>query len=847
MNPGDLTDLGLDPSWSRTLESPDAAGVPRRWHLLDRPAVPVAGDGVTVVCLHGNPTWSILWSRLFVELDPRHRVIAPDHLSMGYSENVGARRYRERVTDVLRLLDTLEVTGPVWLLGHDWGGAIAMGVAVARPERFSGLLLANTGIAVPDGRRAPSLIRLAASRGLHRGVTRSTSLFVRGTPLLPGLPLTRAQRRALAAPYCRAESRDGVAGFVADVPFDASHPSSRDIRDVAEALPALHIPVRLVWGARDPVFDDTFADDLLGRFLDARLHRLPDAGHLSVLETSIAPILEAAIADAPPLALPPALPPAPSPAPSSPGTSMVSEDPAPMWSRIVERADSHALAVSDARTGERIDAAAFALKVGGYVVSLKRLGIARGERVAVLVPPSVEMLAALYALWRIGAVAVVADKGLGLRGLGRALRSARPAVVLGERKALLAARTLRWAPGARGIRIEELEGPGVRPEHLTSTPPGLDDDAAVVFTSGATGPAKGVRYTHRQLCAQRDALRALYAITEHDSLVAAFAPFAVFGPALGIGTGLVDMDVSRPSTLTAAALEDACARSSATLVFASPSALTNVVRTVDGPLPAFSSVRLVLSAGAPVPVRMLEAVAGLCPSAEIRTPYGMTEILPVSDVSLPERITARPASPTSAGVCVGRPVPGCRVRIEGLDGGAGTLTAGTTGEVVVRAAWMSSGYDRLWYTEHRARPVVAGEVWHRTGDVGHLDADGNLWIEGRLVHLLHTEHGPLTPVPIEVAAESVAGVARAAAVGVGPKGLQQVVVVVELVGRPGAQERVNAPASEEITRAIRAASPVRVAAVWVSGRLPVDIRHNAKIDRTALAVAMGRLLRGGPR
>lgn len=830
-----LAATGLDPSWSRSVDVTGRDGRTHRWHVLDRPAT--SDGGTTVLCLHGNPTWSYLWSRLLHELDPAHRLIAPDHLSMGFSEDVGTRRYRQRVTDVADLLEALGVDGPVWAVGHDWGGAIAMGFAALHPERVSGLLLANTGIAVPQGRRAPALIRLAAAKGLHRHVTEGTSLFVRGTPFLPGRTLTREQRRNLLAPYRHASQRTGVAGFVADVPFDERHPSSRDLADVADRLGDLRVPVRLVWGARDPVFDDSFAEDLLGRFADARLHRIPDAGHLSVLEASIAPILEAAISDA--VLLDADVAAAQPTAPAS-----VSTD--PIWSRVVARSDSRALAVSDARTGERIDAAGFALKVGGYVVSLRRLGVSRGERVALLVPPSIEMLAALYALWRIGAVPVVADKGLGLRGLGRALRSARPNVVLGPRKALLAARALRWAPTARAVRIEDIDGPGVRPDHLQVTPPGLDDPAVVVFTSGATGPAKGVRYTHRQLCAQRDALRDLYAITDDDSLVAAFAPFAVFGPALGITTGLVDVDASTPAALTAEKLEDACARAGATLVFASPAALANVARTFDatgGVRPAFASLRLVLSAGAPVPLKVLESVAAICPNADLRTPYGMTEILPVADVSLDERRTAGAGN----GVCVGRAVPGCEVFVAPLDGGTTPVPVGVCGEVVVRSPWMSSGYDRLWHTERAARPVVSGGVWHRTGDLGHLDPSGNLWIEGRLAHLIETVSGPVSPVPVEVAAESVPGVERAAAVGVGPRGLSQVVVVVEVADDRNPGNRPG-PASEEITRLVRAAAtPTPVAAVWVTRELPVDIRHNAKIDRSALACEMSRMLEGGHR
>jgi acyl-CoA synthetase (AMP-forming)/AMP-acid ligase II len=369
----------------------------------------------------------------------------------------------------------------------------------------------------------------------------------------------------------------------------------------------------------------------------------------------------------------------------------------------------------------------------------------------------------------------------------------------------------------------------------------------VVFTSGATGPAKGVRYTHGQLCAQRDALHRQYGITADDRYVAAFAPFAVFGPALGMVTGLADMDVTAPATLTAQALDDACRRIGATMVFASPAALANVIRTADGALPALASVRLVMSAGAPVPIATLRNMQRLCPSAVLCTPYGMTEVLPVADVTLADRELVG----AGRGVCVGRPVAGCDVRIVEL-GGGGSATAldalapGRTGEVIVHAAWMSDGYDRLWHTQQAARPTEhlgdGTRTWHRTGDVGHLDADGNLWIEGRVQHVIRTPNGTVTPVPLEVAAEAVPGVERAAAVGIGPEGVQQVVLVLET----GSTDDGPAPAA--LAASVRAAvAPQDVAAVWVSKQLPVDIRHNAKIDRTALGATMERVLSGSSR
>ncbi|MGA8993925.1 MAG: AMP-binding protein, partial [Nocardioidaceae bacterium] len=376
--------------------------------------------------------------------------------------------------------------------------------------------------------------------------------------------------------------------------------------------------------------------------------------------------------------------------------------------------------------------------------------------------------------------------------------------------------------------------------------PGPDADCAVVFTSGATGPAKGVVYRQRQVLAQLSLLRSTYGLSDEDRLVAAFAPFALLGPALGIGSCAPDIDVTRPGTLTAATLADAVTAVGGTVVFASPAALRNVAATGGDLSPArrdeLAGVRLLMSAGAPVPVPLLESLRSLLPQASAHTPYGMTEALPVTDVSLADIVAAGDGE----GVCVGRPLPGVEVRLAPLDRDgvpAAELVEDPdrVGEICVRAAHVKDRYDALWATE-RAASAVGG--WHRTGDVGRLDAEGRLWVEGRLVHVVTTASGPVTPVGVEQRVERLSTVRAAAAVGVGPAG-RQVLVVVVVSESPSRRRRSRtAVADPDLTRAVRDAAGATVAAVLRTDRLPLDIRHASKIDRARVAADAARLLAG---
>jgi olefin beta-lactone synthetase len=227
------------------------------------------------------------------------------------------------------------------------------------------------------------------------------------------------------------------------------------------------------------------------------------------------------------------------------------------------------------------------------------------------------------------------------------------------------------------------------------------------------------------------------------------------------------------------------------------------------------------------------------PKAQAHTPYGMTEALPVTDITLDEILAAGPGD----GVCVGRPLPGVEVAIAPLDtdGTAAETLSGdpeVTGEIVVRAAHLKDHYDVLWLTEQDS---ARNPGWHRTGDVGRLDSVGRLWVEGRLAHVLVTADGVRTPVGIEQQVEALPAVDRAAVVGIGPRGAQQAVVIVET--HPPAPRA--GLASPNLIDAVRSAVNLQVAAVLVTPALPTDIRHNSKIDRLRLARWADRVLAGG--
>ena len=834
---------GLKSEWSRLVTTSGLDVIGRTWHILDNG---VQDPKITLLCVHGNPTWSYLWRDLLVEASEDIRVIAIDHLDMGFSERTGTvRRLSQRIDDLSALTDELELTGPVVTVAHDWGGPISLGWAERHVGQLAGIVLMNTAVHQPAGSPAPSLIRAVRLPGVLKNLCETTPAFIRGTMALSRPRPSKAVRDAYEAPYLGRGRRAAIATFVEDIPLSEDHPSSSTLDAVAAGLTDLEdVPTLLLWGPSDPVFSDLYLQDFEERLPNASVHRFVGASHLTPEDADVASAVYSWIGqlgtDGQPLT-----------------TEAVQE---PLWSAIERRATDQDVAIVEMGpdgASRSVTFAEFSNDVERVAGGLVELGVVRGDRIAMLVPPGIDLAVSIFATWWAGAVPVLADAGFGLRGMGRALRSADAGFVIGIPKALAAARTMRWP----GIRIstgpmssaqQRLTGSVASLDDLRDrgrgvtlpTRPGPNDDAGVGFTSGSTGPAKGVTYTHHQLQAQRDALVRLYSIDASDSLVAAFGPFALFGTLMGIPSVVPDMKVTSPGSLTANALANAIAAIDATLVFASPAALSNVAATAgelsSDQAAAMANARLLLSAGAPVPVETLRAAAAVLPNAQAHTPYGMTEVMPVADISLAEIDTVG----VGEGVCVGYPVEGVDVAISAIDEhgsavGALTSDTGVLGEVCIRATHMRDGYDKLWLTEHYASQPVG---WHRSGDVGHFDDEGRLWIEGRIGHVVTTPVGPVTPVGIEHAVSLLEDVELAAVVGVGPVGTQQTVVVltlVEGVRRPSLADEDLADRVREITH------PVDIAAVLVVAALPVDKRHNSKIDRTRIAAWAENVLSGG--
>ena len=219
---------GLRPEWSRLVTAPDHGGVNRTWHLLDTGEV--VNQRLTILCVHGNPTWSYLWRAVLEQAPSDVRVIAVDQLDMGFSERTGVRRrLADRIADLDALTHALALAGPVVVVAHDWGGPIALGWIQRNASQVAAVVLLNTAVNQPKTSSAPALIRAVRMRAVLNMVTWRTQAFVRGTTGISrfrsGRGMTVDVANAFAEPYRSASRRTAIRDFVADIPLEVEHPS----------------------------------------------------------------------------------------------------------------------------------------------------------------------------------------------------------------------------------------------------------------------------------------------------------------------------------------------------------------------------------------------------------------------------------------------------------------------------------------------------------------------------------------------------------------------------------------------------------------------------------------------
>ncbi len=818
-----------------------------RMHYVDE------GSGPVVVCLHGNPTWGFLFRNLIAALRDDFRVIVPDHVGCGLSQQPGDVCFRagDRLGHLEDLLAELGI-GRFSLVMHDWGGPLGTGLAVRRPADVERLVYFNTTLA--EMALLPGMIRRAAAPVIGRLLTQDTMQFLK---LLTSFGVVQAMpeevRRAYLRPYRTRAGRRAIWGFVQDIPFSPSHPTARLMDDMVARLPALaDTPVKIIWGMKDPCFHSGILRHVAARFPQADVVRIPDASHL-VLEDAPgqsiaavreflgpAPVVAPAATAPPPTAAASRLPAGGlyealrSAATAMPWVSAVTKVSFPRW-RAAPQYDT-------------LDFGSLAARIDAYEHGLMEAGLRAAERVIMLVTPGADFLALSYAVMGRGAVPVFIDPGMGVDAVVACMREAEPSGFIGVPRAHLLRlkagelfRSLRFSvvagrfPPCGAMRLCDLRRPSAAPP--TPVPRGDADPALVAFTSGATGRPKGVVFTNRMLSEQLAVFRGQFGFRGGDQDLPLLPVFSLFTAALGVGSIFPPLDPSRPLSLVPAQIIRVMRDLGNQTSFGSPALWSKIgeyCRQTGATLP---QLRRVFMAGAPVSQTTIDLVKAACPQAESFTPYGATEALPVTIASADDLWQDQPVLAVTGeqGTPVGRAIEGVALRVvQSLTGQPVVPLVDcperVIGEIVVSGDTVSREYLRRPEATATSKIHDGDRVWHRMGDMGYLDAGSQLYFCGRKAHVVSTPDHTFHSVPVENVFNRHPQVSRTALIEVagGPA------LAVEPAAWPLTPQARQTLAAE--LRAVGEGDPVTAAIrrFYFHQSFPVDARHNAKIFRDRL-------------
>lgn len=495
---------------------------------------------------------------------------------------------------------------------------------------------------------------------------------------------------------------------------------------------------------------------------------------------------------------------------------------------------------------------------------LEAAGVGRGIRTILMVRPSLDFFALVFALFKAGAVPVVVDPGMGVRRMLACLKESRaqaligipaahvlrilvPAYFRGVKVAITVGK--RWFWG--GLSLGQLRGQPGQTHRMADTR--ADETAAILFTTGSTGPAKGVIYTHGVFDAQVRNIRSQFGIRPGEIDLPTFPLFALFDPALGMTAVIPNMDPTQPARVNPQTIIQAVLDQGVTNMFASPALLNRVGRFGKRREIKLPTLKRVISAGAPAtPANLEQFCAMLSDDALIHTGYGATEAMPVSSFGSDEILSeTRRLSERGYGMCVGRPIAGVDVRVIRISDGPIALwtddlrmAEGEIGEIVVRGDQVTRGYFERPRDDRLSKIFDGDTVWHRMGDLGWMDKKGRIWFCGRKSHRVITEEGTLFTIPCEAIFNNHPRVFRSALVGIGPRGRQTPVVCVEREPKSG---RGGQKSLEAELLALARACPITEAirTVLFHRAFPVDIRHNSKIFREKLAIWAAKRLHSG--
>jgi len=492
------------------------------------------------------------------------------------------------------------------------------------------------------------------------------------------------------------------------------------------------------------------------------------------------------------------------------------------------------------------------LLVGKIAAGLKNLGINKNDKVIIFIPMSLYLYAAMFAVQKIGAVAVFLDSWARRDQMGQAVDVVNPTAIISVEKAFdylknvesIAKIPLKIVAGAHKEEYSEtLESLMGTDDYAEATPVESEHTALITFTTGSSGTPKGADRSHRFLAAQHYALNRHLPYDSGDADLPAFPIFSLNNLAAGVKTVIPAFDVGTPGEHDALILLKQFEETKTTATTLSPSllrALYNYCMNENITLP---QLKRVVTGGAPVSnddVRIMKKVA---PNAEVLVLYGSTEVEPMAHIEAEEMLKEEGQNTDPRfvpdGVNVGKFDSGLTVKYLRISDEPITIEKeedwrnheiqkGDVGEITVAGEHVCEKYfNNIEATKKTKIKDHEARVWHRTGDLGRCDENGNLWLVGRVHNAINRAGTYLFPVRAEFVLKKSSKIKKAAFLGIPDKELGEKTIAVyslkeEFIGQ-------ESTADKEAKELLEYNGILFDKLICVED-IPMDPRHHSKVE-----------------
>lgn len=482
---------------------------------------------------------------------------------------------------------------------------------------------------------------------------------------------------------------------------------------------------------------------------------------------------------------------------------------------------------------------------------LKELGLQTGDIVLMMIKPNFEYNALVFAMMKSGIVPAFVDPGMKREYFLKAVRDLDYKVMLGDMKAYLFYKIFNMQGDFHFYQIRLVKNALKTFQAMKTNDEeillGADDDqdesdhydfsktlCALLYTSGATGPAKAVEYTHDIFIAQIHYLKEMFDLGIGDVDLAGFPLFSMFTMSMGVTSVIADIDVSKPSQASGEKLFNQIIRHHVTFCSGSPAIWKNLAHYALASQKTIPFVKSLVTFGAPIQENFHHMFSKILEVGDTYAPYGATESLPISVMGYHELrdIFQKQAHHLKhpflgnqyQGICVGKPVMHVQIFDHQDLKNMNPLKTNQIGEICVAGPVVTKRYYQNPTANEKAKFYLHDKLFHRMGDMGYLDEEGRLWFLGRKVHIVTNAKGEIYyPMGIEPLFNRETNIFERTALVQDKEGAS--LMIVPSFG-------VSFNQAHQHAKEIIQKRSLLIDHIYPIKAIKVDTRHNIKIDRT---------------